>query len=337
MPDYTYPTALPPRIQDYIRSKVAEGYFPTAKEVQTTARSFGESVNTKAAEEYLKFFSHLAKISSKKYRPNHYVTLPIAKLGVIFIDLAFYKQEYAKENNGCIGFLCAVDSITQQLFTKPFKKKDINSWHDLVTAIVNESAFDVIRILVSDRESAVLSSKFRKKLLADRGINVVFIANRSKSYFAETFIRHVKKALSRTLAQVKHDNGNHKRWLEKLESITRYFNGKYAHNTKYRRKNIKRTNFNDYLKQLFNAEDASILFNMRGAIDVDQLAPNKWISKAFTLKKGTRVLVHKFALPAVSKEKFIKASVEGQFSNRPKIVHGRLLKKSADDSLVIPG
>lgn len=332
------PPSLPPKVETYIRKKIAQGEFPSDQELKKYASAHGELLTANQARHYKRYFTHLAQLSSKNPKPKKYAGMPYPVYGVLFADLAFLYQEWSAHNDGNIGFLCAVEASTQQLFAKPFKKKDAKSWDVLIQSIIDESTFGSIRTICIDREPAVASQKFRDKIKKVHGISLVFLAHRNKAFLAEVFIYHLKRSIAQTTAQRK-ENGdpNWKNWISRLTQIVKWYNGKKAMGTEYRRKDIKLSNFPDYLNSLFKTRDATLLFNTRGALNADRMGSTTWVNRFFTLEKDARVLVHKRALANVSKEKFLKASSTGAFSRDPKIVTNRLLKKSSDNTVMIPG
>ena len=269
---------LPPKTEDYIRKKIALGEFPSAEDLLKFAHKKGETLSKKQAKSYMSYLTHLTHLSSKRSKPKKYAGMPYPVYGVVFADLGFLYQDWASQNEGNIGFLCAVEASTQQLFAKPFSKKDMSSWDKLIQSIIDESTFGTIKTICIDREPAVASKKFREKIIRERGIKLVFLANRNKAFLAETFIFHLKRSIAKTTTQ-RRENGdpNWKNWTSRLERIVKWYNSKKAKGTEYRRKDIKSSNFSQYLNSLFKTSDASMLFNTRGALDADKMGSPAWV------------------------------------------------------------
>ena len=91
------------------------------------------------------------------------------------------------------------------------------------------------------------------------------------------------------------------------------------------------------MNDLFKTDDASMLMNTRGSIDADSIASTKWLKRMFRFEKGEPVLINKKALASISAEKFDKPSVKGAFAGEPKKIHQRLLKRTSDNAVVVPG
>ena len=218
---------LPLSVENHVRKSVAQGHFPTPKELIAFARQRGERLSRTDAALYIKHFRHLVQLSTKKHKSRWYSTLPFPLYGVIFVDIAFIFPQFKGKNDGCVGFVMAVEASTQQMYVHPLRKKDMESWREIIEGIVNSSTFDGVKTICSDAEPSLISRQFRNEMMEKRGIKLMFIRNRNKSYYSELFIRWFKNAISKTTKQRKlNGEENWQRWIDVVPNIVKYFNKK---------------------------------------------------------------------------------------------------------------
>ena len=328
--------ALPEALEAYIRKAVGRGDQPTENDLIRAAKRAGvRPPNRKVLSQYRLYYAHLANLASKRPTPREFATIAIPTLGVVFIDLAFIYPQWKGYNQGCGGFLVAVEASTQQLAAFPMKGKTSDDWRQAVLQVLDESVIPSVKTFVCDREPAVFSKHFRTRLRNERGVEITFLTRRHKSYRAESMIRWVKVALARTVAQRKaNDDPNYRRWVETLPNVVKSFNNRKAHDTSFRRADIRTNNYHEYINELFQTSDATLLFNS-GNLNADRLFSTKWLQKLFKFDVGDEVLVHRNATRQHG-EVFAKASVRGSFLDAPARVVSRWLKRSLKQFLV-PG
>lgn len=331
------PPALPAAIESYVRKALGRGHQPSVEDLERAARR--AKIAVPAASDlraYRQYFTHLANLASKRPRPRTFATVSAATLGLVFIDLAFIYPRWKRYNGGCGGFLVAVDAATQQLAAFPMRGKTSADWRRAVVRVLDESVLASVKTLVCDREPAVFSRAFRRRLLRERGVSVAFLTRRHKSYRAESMIRWVKVGLARTVAQ-RRANGdpNYRRWSDTLPALVKSFNSRPAHGTRFRRADITAGNFHAFINELFQTEDATLLLNNTAGLNADRLFSAKWLGRLFKFDVGDAVLVHRSATRQHG-DAFAKPSVRGGFAPEPAVVRARWLKRSLKQFLV-PG
>ena len=291
--------------------------------------------SSRALSDYRLYYAHLANLTSKRSKPGEFATIPIPTLGVVFIDLAFIYPQWKAYNGGYAAFLVAVEASTQQLAAFAMKGKTTDDWRKAVLQVLDESVIPSVKTFVCDREPAVFSKHFRTRLRNERGGDITFLTRRHKSYRAESMIRWVKVALARTVAQRKAaGDPDYRVWVDALPTVVKSFNRRKAHDTSFRRADIHVSNYKDYINELFQTSDASLLFNS-GSLNADRLFSAKWLQRLFKFDVGDEVLVHRNATRQHG-EAFAKPSVRGSFLPDPAKVAARWLKRTLKQFLV-PG
>lgn len=327
---------LTPSVEKYLRSNLSKGKLPTVSKLMKAAKGAGESLNKSDAEQWVKFYADIAQLATKRITPKVFQTQSVATYGLIFIDLAMFRPKFKALNRGAIGFIAAVEATTQQVASFPMRGKRTKDWRRAIDQVLDESVFGVVRTLVSDQEPAIVSRHFRNKLLAERGVRMVFLSQRHKAYAAEGYIRWLKNALVKAEAMRKRTPTlDHRKWTEVLPNIVTSFNQRKARNTSYKRKDIDEKNFDDFLGELFGTTDASLLMNS-GTLDIGRAFSPKWTNRLFRFEQGERVLVARRAEKLGGA--FQKPSVHGGFSPKVRIVAQRLMKRTRDrHNLLVPG
>ena len=334
--DASLTSAIPPKTEAFLRESVSKGTFPSLKELKKFARKKGEKVSTEDLANYAQFYVRVAKLSSKKPRPNRWASLGISHYGLVFVDLAYMYQRYKAFNGNHVGFVLGVEAMCHKLAVIPIKNKTKLEWKRAIHEMVDASVFDRVTTLASDQEPAILSRHFRKQLEAEKGVSVVFLTRKNKSFLAETYIHHVKKAIAKATEMRRMESDpDYRNWISLLPAIVKTFNNRYARGTSFKRKDVNASNFHDFLGEMLKTEDPTLLMHTR-SIDADRLASRKWIARLFRFDLGQKVLVHRKAIGKTS-ELFTKPSERGSFSPSPKVIHKRVLKRTADSKFLIPG
>lgn len=333
MPLSSFPDAL----ERFVRREISKGRALQWTDVWRQAERLNLQVTKREVKNFLKYFVHLAQLSTKKYRPAQHATLPFPSYGVVFMDAAFTDRQDKDANEGAVGFVVGVEAATQQLAAFPMRGKTSDDWREAVTSLIDRSVIDRVKTIVSDMEPAILSKRFREKLKRERNIHVMFLTRKSKSYLAEVMIRHCKVALAKAREQRK-ENGdpNYRRWIDILPNVVESFNQRKARGTTYRRKDVRRSNFNAYLNELMGSSDATMLWNS-STIAADGLFSQRWLKRLFALSLGEKVLVHRKAGASTGKQTFYKPSTRGGFLSQPYRIARRVLQRTADRTLLVPG
>lgn len=66
---------LPAKFEQQIRREVSRGTFFTKERLEKIAKKYKKSDRKKIVE-YVRYLAHLAKVSSKKMRPENYMSTP---------------------------------------------------------------------------------------------------------------------------------------------------------------------------------------------------------------------------------------------------------------------
>ena len=260
--------------------------------------------------------------------------------GNVFVDAAFVDKSWKPFNRNYIGFVLAVEATTLQMDAVPIRNKETASFYGALREIITRDNIKCIRVILSDRESAVYSAHFRTRIRNDYNVRIEYLTRKSKSYLAESMIRWVKVALSKAVAaREKRGEKPAKRWIDALPTIVGHFNAKYARNTSFRRFTITRDNYYDFLAELWGVEDPTHKFNLMGGhIAGDVIHNARWRKQLFPLAIGDRVLVHRNSVPAHMRQSgFAKPSAKGSYHDAVFTVAGHILKLSREAQYYTPG
>ena len=106
-------------------------------------------------------------------------------------------------------------------------------------------------------------------------------------------------------------------WTGMLANLCRHFNGKKIRGTTFRRRDVTAKNFLDYMDELKQSDDVTMLFNAEN-IPQSSLKLLRHAAKHFKFEVGQRVLlsrkVHYAVVEKGAKQSFPKPTVEGSFS-----------------------
>ena len=282
----------------------------------------------------------LAGYSSGRTKPkgSHFQTIGVSRPGVFFIDYAQFRPEWAGYNNKCTGFLLAVENLSNRLFVLPTRGKDTNEWiHSIVKFLENTRD---VNLVYSDRDSVAKSEKFRRRLQKRYGIRWQFLAKDNKAYLAETYIGFVKRKLGQGL-RAKEKEGS-KRWIDLLQPICDAYNHQKVPGTKYRRGAISKTNFNDFVGELFG--EADVTLSRYNSFKAGPFDNEKWNKDIFKFKPGDKVLVLQSAIwkkeardsKSSKQTVFTKKSSEGAFTRTPFTIAGRQLRAVRNYKFMVP-
>lgn len=272
------------------------------------------------------------------------MTNSIPKYGQVQIDLAFMNGGRDRGfNGGYKGFLLAVEMTTKQLAAVPIRSKKLSEVERAIGEIFETSAISKIRTLISDREAAVTSPKFRLMVRTRYGAELVYLPHRNKAYLAELYIRHVKTALSMAMESRKAaGKPDYRNWKDLLPRVLSNLNRKFEAGTRFRRNSIDEENFQEFLNEKYGVKDATMMWNTRSVGGGGVKNPS-WKKKIWKYAPGDRVLVNKRVLGAGSGDGgnggkggkgggsagiFSKPSVRGGYSRSVYVVTRRYLKSS---------
>jgi hypothetical protein len=221
-------------------------------------------------------------------------------------------------------FMCCVECLSNRLWCTPCKDKTSGSWESAVTRMLEENMSE-IRVIVSDRDAAATSEKFRRSILERHSISWYFLPLRSKAHRAELMIRYVKSHLSMAL---KANPGSD--WRKYLSEITEAHNREVIPGTNVVRNAVNESNYLTVLGQLYRTKDPDALFPLSSGENYSPgIAALLWQRKV-----GDRVLVERKLQLKLKKRTFDKASMVGSWGDEVFVVRKRMLKSNAGLFLV---
>ncbi len=192
----------------FLRS-LRKGAAPDWKALQKYARSKSLAIPDHRLREWRRRFKSTAPFERVKSNPPGHMTNQHPRYGQVMIDLAFYKEKWGRFNQGskgesivfpfvcfflphacqpplCVaGFLVAVEMTSKQVAAVPIRSKRLSELQEAITEILETSVISKIRTIISDKETSVLSKKFRDAIRRDYGTEVKYLSKRNKSYLAE--------------------------------------------------------------------------------------------------------------------------------------------------------
>ncbi len=232
------------------------------------------------------------------------------------------------------GFILAVEMTTKQVAAVPIKSKGLEEVQEALTELIETSVLSRIRTLISDKESSILSRKFRQEIKKRHGTEVYYVSRRHKSFLAELYIAKIKTHLSMAVESNKAaGDPDYRNWTKLLPGVLANLNRKFVSGTKFRRNSVDETNFDEMLGQKHDMQDSSLMWNTRTISD-SSIVSKKWKKRIFKFDVGQKVLVSKRALK--SKDVFEKPSVHGGYDAKACTVKARSLASTRSCSLV-PG
>ena len=329
------------QIEQYFVSKLKKTKIaPTANQLLAYAKE--NKLSGIASADIYKYLRERVKHTAPHARPEkirHFQTVGVPRPGMFFIDYAEFKKEWAWHNDGCTGFLVAVENSTNRLFVLPVKGKSTSQWEKSIETFV-ELTRDV-RILLSDRDSVVTSSKFQKEIENKYGIRWHLLRKGNKSYLAERYIGFVKTKLAQSLSYVSEEEGRQvKRWIDFVQPLCESYNNEKIPGTTYRRKTINKTNFYHFLGQqmgLVVGQDLELKFN---TFSVRSFVNKVWNKKIFKFQLGDKVRLARKANWKDADEKhkgaFEKTSYRGYFGTNIYTVSSRQLRTTRKRDRLVP-
>lgn len=315
-------------VRKRFRSQLAKGEYMTNAELKKYARSRNVLASDKQLKKVRREWLASALFTPRRRRPVAYMSTPqIPRLGLVAIDFAYYKKDKAKDNDGFVGFLVGVQLVTGRRHCVPFKDRGTESFERAMEQFLQGNVFPAVTTVLSDRETAVWSVNFRKRMKEKYGLRFYFLQRFSKSAHAERAIRDIKEKLSASLLA---KGGN--RWLELLQSVQSQYNRQKVEGTKFRRIDVSDDNFAEFISEKRRVEDASMLHNT-ASTDIRAFDSEEWKSLLFRFRIGQKVLLSKRAFPKT----FEKPSEAGGFYPEPFKISGAALKTMRGGNVLIPG
>ena len=270
---------------------------------------------------------------ARSTRPKEFQTVAVLRPGVYFIDYAEFHKSWGWHNQGCTGFLLAVENVTNRLFVHPCKTKETSSWESAVNQFVQLTRN--VTTIFSDRDTVVTSPHFRERLMKKyKGVRWYFLKKGSKSYLAERYIGFVKTKLSQAL-ESRHNNPT-KNWVQFVQPLVTEYNRQKIEGTSYSRQAVDSDNFQHFLQQKFNTSDPEASFT---GFKVGPFDNERWNKLLFRFGPGQKVLLARRANWRFADQKkeggvFSKFSTVGGFGSSEYTVSGRQLRQTASKRYV---
>ena len=262
---------------------------------------------------------------SKSTRPKKYQSIAVLRPGVYFIDYAEFHKSWGWHNQGCTGFLLAVENVTNRLFVHPCKTKETSSWETAVEKFVQLTRN--VTTIFSDRDTVATSRHFRARISDKYKVNWYFLKKGSKSYLAERYIGFVKTKLSQALLSREMPT---KDWIQFVDAIVGEYNRQKIEGTAYSRQSVGVDNFQHFLQQKFKTQDPEANFV---GFKIGPFANKHWNRAIFRFTVGEKVLLARRANWKDSDSKsgpFTKHSTVGGFGPKLYTVSGRQLRQTKD-------
>ena len=257
-----------------------------------------------------------------------YQTITVERLGLLSMDFANYFPELKSFNSGYIGFLMVNSVIANKWFAVPMKSHDMEEFEKSLEEICKSDVFPAISVILSDRETTITSSKFRKKMLEKYGIKFQFLTRYNKAWSSESAIRHVKKFLS-----IARWSNKYNKWIHLLPEVINSHNRKKIEGTSFSPNDINSKNFLEFLNELHDSKDITMHFNTN-SIDSKSIKQKEWIKRLFKFKLGQKVFASQYSLHG--RKIFGKQSVKGTYSDTPFLIKRAKLRQTKKNTLV-PG
>ena len=327
------------KVEKYFENRVSKtGIVPTGAQLLAFARAAKLSPSVAGPRQIYTFLREQSAVTAPFSKPKKikaFQTIGVPRPGMYFIDYGEFKKNWSWHNNGCTGFLVAVENLTNRLFVLPTKGKDTRQWLSSIDQFV-ELTRDV-RVLLSDRDSVATSVDFRRKIEAKYGIRWHFLRKGNKSYLAERYVGFVKTKLSQALSLTP----GKKRWVDLVLPLCQTYNAEKIAGTSYTRKSVQASTFNHFLSQLLKLRGGEAeLENRFSGFKASPFLNERWNTRVFKFKLGDKVRLSRAAnWKAESGEKkagiFERASSKGHFSRAVYTVSGRQLRTNKKrDSMV---
>jgi hypothetical protein len=282
------------------------------------------TVDTRKLRTFRGHWKDLVLFQQAVVKPKHFSSAVISSYGLCFSDFGFFHPEWKRENNGYIGFLLIVESLTKLLYACPLRDRTKASYEKCYLDAIQVSALRKIRVIISDREGSMLSKSFQNTLLEKYDIKIHFLYNHSKSYLAELYLGKVKTWLSMALSMRKS-----RTWYTLLPNVIKNHNSQFIKGTRLRRNMVGPHNYLEALGQIHNIPDPAALFN---SSDIDQSAIKTpaWRRKLWKFAIGDECLLSVHSNFYLKNKIFFKRSLKGSWTDKVYVITRALLRNTAE-------
>lgn len=314
---------IDPKIPQFYRDRLKKtGVALTLAQLLQHLKNLKIKADKKEVSKFLSGETLNARFS-KSTRPSQFQSIAVLRPGVYFIDYAEFHKSWGWHNQGCTGFLVAVENLTNRLFVHPCKTKETGSWETAVEKFAQLTRN--VTTVISDRDTVATSRSFRAGISKKYHVNWYFFKKGSKSYLAERYIGFVKTKLSQALESRETPTKN---WIQFVEAIVGEYNRQKIEGTAYSRQSVNADNFQHFLQQKFKTDDPEANFS---GFKVGPFKNESWNRLVFKFALGQKVLLARRANWKESDSKsgpFTKHSTVGGFGPRPYTISGRQLRQT---------
>lgn len=310
-------------VEAVFAKKLSEGAVYDYEQLSREASKLGYSWSWEDHERVMKKYPDLRKFSQIRHkRPERFQRIFWTPFRSVHVDLAFLNPKLRRFNAGMRAMLVAVCEHTNLLEAHPIRDKSTREVAGAVSEIMER--MNPVKKIFSDRERAIDNETFLN-WASDRGVEVVFMSTRSKSYRSEKMISYLKRKLSQLM-----EVHRTRKWTGYVRSVCDEYNRKLVPGTRFRRIDVTEETLTDFLEQKYGVEDYYNLVQSRKICGVKVAPPDK---------EGLRRKVQKFAegetVLASAKElgesgMFDKPSVKGYFSPEKYVIHKSCLAMTKD-------
>lgn len=334
MPDPLIPN---PKLETFFNNSLKKGELVTLSSLKRFAKKERIKVDTGTLRRLRRRFKFALMFSKTRQKnPRHMAAAQIPSHGMVFIDHASIFPSYAIQNRQRKGIIIACEYLSNCIYAVPVTSRSKENWYKAVREIIEESPISGIRTFICDKEGAVFSPHFQTRIQNEYGISFEFPTTNSKAYLAECFIRHVREAISKSIkARKKDGDKNYRTWITVLPTILSSFNNKKIAHTRFRRKDVDKSNMLEFLDELHKMKDSTMSFNM-GNISGRSIRHTRWKNAVFKFPIGSKVLVNRRKLPGGGSKVFNKPSRDGGYDPEVFVIAEQRLKRG-NHLYLVPG
>lgn len=166
------------RLEDHFMASAKMAVVLTPGELEDYAKKKGIPYNREELRHLRQRFEFSA-VASHYNRPKHLMTATVSRYGLCHLDLGVFYPANRSQNLGHGAFLLAAEVVSQQICIVPCLDGTTASWEKAVKEMA-ESGFGALRVIYSDRDTAVKSQIFRDRVKEKYGISWKFLKNRNK-------------------------------------------------------------------------------------------------------------------------------------------------------------
>ena len=313
------------RVRKHFLDKVGKGVILNHKQLTDYVKKNKIVLSHKeegGLRKYRRMWKSMA-VFSRANKVKHFASMAYPKMGTVQLDVGFFHPRLKGHNGGNIGFLLAVEMVSQKLAVVPIKNATGDSWKRAIQKIIEESYVD-INLFLTDRDT-VVKPDFVKYIFDRYRVRWQHLIYRSKAAMCENMIEYCKRHLSMAMAMNKTKN-----WIQYVPEIVSSYNQGFITGTKIPRNRLHEANFLSKLKALYKVRDPTLFFN---GFDLGRFTP-KMERKLFRFRTGDTVLLQRKLDLGVKTSQFDKTSVKGKFSKTLYTVVERKLKHNSKFTLV---